>query len=316
MSRLVRCGRCGQENEADRPLCGGCGQVLRAEPLPPGADHYCSGCGARLQPAFRFCAGCGTPVAAQPPHGALQPAPPPPAGRPAPSDDEFVDDPGRRKTLLQQGAPAAQAPRLSAIRHDGLPGAVYALEREETTCGRTEGEIRLADDPAVSPRHARFVRRAGTVEVEDLGSANGTYLRLRAPHPLGIGEEIRMGRQLLRLEPLARPVVGAEPSVRPWGSPDAGARHRLTQLLDGGGTGEVFPLAPGDSALGREAGQVVFPGDRYVSARHARLSVGAGGVTLTDLGSSNGTFVRVLGLTALQAGDQLLIGSQLLRLDL
>ena len=300
----VRCARCGRDNEASRTHCAGCGQQLRAESTPP-SDPFCTGCGARLQPAFRFCARCGAPAAL--------PGAAPPGGRPP--DDEFVDDPGRRKTLLQQGVPSAPQPRLSAIRHDGLPGAVYLLDRDETTCGRSEGEIRLPDDPAVSPRHARFVRRGAGVTVEDLGSVNGTYLRLRAPHALGIGEEIRMGRQLLRLEPLPRPAPGTEPAARAWGSQDGGARHRLTQLLDGGGAGEAFPLAPGENQLGREVGQVAFPGDRYVSARHARLTVGEGGVRLTDLGSSNGTFVKVLGPTPLQAGDQLLIGTQLLRLD-
>jgi pSer/pThr/pTyr-binding forkhead associated (FHA) protein len=72
---------------------------------------------------------------------------------------------------------------------------------------------------------------------------------------------------------------------------------------------------PGENQIGRETGQVTFPADRYVSARHARIAVGDFGLTLTDLGSSNGTFVRLVGPTALHGGDQLLIGGQLLRLD-
>ena len=34
----------------------------------------------------------------------------------------------------------------------------------------------------------------------DLGSSNGTYVRLRAQHPLSPGEMIRMGDELLRFE--------------------------------------------------------------------------------------------------------------------
>ncbi|HET9551839.1 MAG TPA: FHA domain-containing protein, partial [Anaeromyxobacteraceae bacterium] len=211
---------------------------------------------------------------------------------------------------------AGGVPRLATVRHDGLPGAVFPLEREETTCGRVEGEIRLADDPTVSPRHARFTRRGGALTVEDLGSVNGTYLRLKAPHRLGVGEEIRLGRQLLRLEPLPRPAEADARGVRAWGGADAGEALRVAQLLEGGGVGELFPLRPGENLVGREAGDLTFPGDRYVSARHARLDVGGDGVTLTDLGSSNGTFVRVLGSVELSAGDQLLVGTQLLRVDL
>jgi predicted component of type VI protein secretion system len=103
--------------------------------------------------------------------------------------------------------------------------------------------------------------------------------------------------------------------VRAWGAPDPGCKLRLAQLLEGGGLGEIFPLKPGENQLGREAGDLVFPGDRYVSARHAKLDVSEQEVTLTDLGSSNGTFVKVAGSTPLKPGDNILIGAQLFRVD-
>jgi pSer/pThr/pTyr-binding forkhead associated (FHA) protein len=299
MSKPVRCARCGRENDPSFAFCLDCGQPLKPAAPPPGPALTCAACGTALLPGFKFCGHCGSPAGASP-------RTPGPAG-PAPA--------AGKRTLVHQGPPATSASRLSTIRHDGLPGAVYPLDRDETTCGRTEGEIQLAEDPTVSPRHARFTRRGPVLTVEDLGSVNGTYLRLKGSHPLGVGEEVRLGRQLLRLEPLPRPASAEERGVRPWGSPDGGARLRLTQLLDGGGLGEVFPLRPGENAVGREAGDVTFPGDRYVSARHARLLVADGGVTLTDLGSSNGTFVRVVGAIELAPGDQLLIGTQLLRVD-
>jgi pSer/pThr/pTyr-binding forkhead associated (FHA) protein len=201
------------------------------------------------------------------------------------------------------------------LRPDGGPGAVFPLEREETLCGRVEGEIRLADDPAVSPRHARFSLRAGVLRVEDLGSVNGTFLRLKGPRLLSVGEEIRLGRQVLRLEPLPRPATAEQSGVRPWGAPDPGSHFRLTQLLDGGGLGEIFPLRPGENAVGREAGGVTFPTDRYVSARHARIDVSGSEVKVLDVGSSNGTFVKIAGPLELAPGDELLVGSQLLRVE-
>jgi pSer/pThr/pTyr-binding forkhead associated (FHA) protein len=201
------------------------------------------------------------------------------------------------------------------VKPDGSSGAVFALEREETVCGRTEGEIRLADDPTVSPRHARFTVRGGVLRVEDLGTVNGTYLRLKGPHRLGVGEELRVGRQVLRLEPLPRPQSAEERGVRPWGAPDPGCRFRLAQLLDGGGLGEVFPLRPGENAVGREAGEVTFPSDRYVSSRHARIEVKGADVTVADLGSSNGTFVRISGAAELTVDDQILVGTQLFRVE-
>jgi len=78
---------------------------------------------------------------------------------------------------------------------------------------------------------------------------------------------------------------------------------------------EIFPLRPGENSVGRDAGDITFPGDRYVSARHAVFKVEPGGVTFTDLGSSNGSFVKVAGAADLTPGDQLLLGTQLFRLD-
>jgi pSer/pThr/pTyr-binding forkhead associated (FHA) protein len=201
------------------------------------------------------------------------------------------------------------------VRSDGAAGRVFAVEASEAICGRTEGEVRLADDPTVSPRHARVALAGGVLRVEDLGSVNGTFLRLREPRRLSVGEELRVGRQLLRVEPLPRPAHADARAVRPWGTRDPGYRYRLSQLLEGGGLGEIFPLREGENVIGREAGDVTFPADGWVSARHARIDVAGGELTVADAGSSNGTFVKLAGPAALVPGDQLLVGGQLLRVE-
>ena len=300
MARPVKCARCGRDNDASFAFCLDCGQALRTAAAGAGPRH-CTACGAALQAGFKFCALCG--------HAA------PPPGRETPPVAPRVQPPGATPVTSLQVTVVEAAPRLCAVRHDGLPGLVLELSRPETLCGRTEGELRLADDPSVSPRHARFLRNGRNVQVEDLGSVNGTYLRLRAAHPVSVGEELRIGRQLVRLEPLPRPAPapGGEQGGRVWGSADSGATLRLAQLLEGGGIAEIFPLRPGENMVGRDAGDVTFPGDRYVSARHAIIRVEPGGVTITDLGSSNGSFRKVMGTTDLVPGDQLLLGAQLLQ---
>jgi len=315
MAKPVTCARCGRENDPSFSFCLDCGQPLKPPAPAPasGPEAFCSACGTRLQSGFRFCGHCGTPVGATPAAPAAPRPPSSPAAPAAPRPPPSPAAPAARTAMHAAAAP--RAPRLTTVRHDGLPGAVFLLDQEETTCGRLEGGVRLAEDPTVSPRHARFTRQGGALRVADLGSVNGTYLRLKSPHRLGVGEEIRLGRQLLRLEPLPRPERADELGARRWGAPDAGGTLRLAQLLEGGGLGEIFPLKPGENAVGREAGDITFPGDRYVSARHARLDVTPAGVTLTDLGSSNGTFVKVAGEAGLAPGDQLLVGTQLLRVD-
>jgi pSer/pThr/pTyr-binding forkhead associated (FHA) protein len=72
--------------------------------------------------------------------------------------------------------------------------------------------------------------------------------------------------------------------------------------------------------LGRESGDIVFPDDPFLSRRHASIRTSAEPAprrfTLSDLGSSNGTFLRIRGEVALQHGDEIRVGQQLLRVDL
>jgi pSer/pThr/pTyr-binding forkhead associated (FHA) protein len=306
MAKPLRCRRCGRENDPSFAFCLDCGQSLKAP--APGGGSTCASCGAALQPGFRFCGVCGKPVGAPP----TPRAPAAPAARPA-----GAAQPGHAVPPPLPGAQPKPASRLriTTVRSDGMSGTSFALDREEVLCGRTEGEVRLAADPTVSPRHARFVQSGGVVRVEDLGSVNGTFVRLKEPRRIALGEEFRVGQQLLRLEPLPRPARPDDRGVRPWGTPDPGYRLRVSQLLDGGGLGEIFPLKEGENLVGRDAGEVTFPSDRYVSARHARLDVRGNDVTLVDLGSSNGTFAKLSGPVELAPGDQVLVGGQLLRVD-
>jgi pSer/pThr/pTyr-binding forkhead associated (FHA) protein len=296
---LVRCPDCGVENDATFAYCPACGRPLRS-------DRRCGGCGAWLDPSHRFCGRCGRPAEI----AAAEPPPLPRRGRATPLPADDLPAPARPGPTA--GARAAGL-RLVAVRHDGQPGAIAPLGAGPIVCGRARGQVLFPDDATVSPEHARFTVRGASALVEDLGSINGTFLRLQAPRPISSGDEIRVGRQLLRLEAVARPPV--ESNARPWGSPDPGYRARLVQLLEGGGGGEVFPLRLGENTVGREVGDVTFPNDRYVSARHARLDVSERGVVVADLGSSNGTFVRIAAPTAVAPGDQLLVGMQLVRVE-
>jgi len=296
-----RCPRCGRENDPGLAFCLDCGQALAA-PAPPALT--CSFCSAPLKPGHRFCGSCGKPAAPPSPTPRGQP---PPTGGPALTPVPF--------TLPRVPPRGSGRIRLVLVRADGQPGRVFEVEKDEAVCGRTDGDVRLPDDPTVSPRHARFTLAGGVLRVEDLGSVNGTFLRLKEPRHISIGEELRIGRQLLRLEPLPRPAPAGDHGTIPWGTKDPGCRFRLSQLLEGGGLGEIFPLRDGENVVGREAGDVTFPSDRYVSARHARIEVKGAEVVVSDAGSSNGTYVKLTGAADVVIGDQLLVGGQLLRVE-
>ncbi len=88
----------------------------------------------------------------------------------------------------------------------------------------------------------------------------------------------------------------------------------LTALDDGSlETGETWRLRKSRTVIGRVAGDIVIPHDPDISAEHAevirREQEGGHQWHLTDLGSTNGTFVRVQRVV-LRNGKELLLGSR------
>jgi predicted component of type VI protein secretion system len=95
-----------------------------------------------------------------------------------------------------------------------LAGQPLEVERE-LVLGR-EGVDLVIDDPEISRRHAALRRRDDDIEIEDLGSLNGTYLngsKLQAPALLSPGDVIRFGKTSIAVEAEA-----AEATSRPGGA--------------------------------------------------------------------------------------------------
>jgi len=80
-------------------------------------------------------------------------------------------------------------------------------------------------------------------------------------------------------------------------------------------TGLTYVLGPGNTVAGRGPDSAVFLPDVTVSREHARFSVDANGLSMTDLASTNGTYVNGTRYEAgmLAEGDLLMIGKFHLR---
>jgi pSer/pThr/pTyr-binding forkhead associated (FHA) protein len=91
---------------------------------------------------------------------------------------------------------------------------------------------------------------------------------------------------------------------------------RLGQITVAGVARDVYHLTRPEIILGREEGDFVFPDDEFMSRRHVSLTSDTGRGRLEDLGSSNGTYVRLRGERALRPGDMLRMGDQLLRFEM
>ncbi len=81
--------------------------------------------------------------------------------------------------------------------------------------------------------------------------------------------------------------------------------------------GFTYVLGPGNTIAGRSGDSGIFLPDVTVSREHARFQVDANGLSMTDLGSTNGTYVNGRRHEAgrLAEGDELLIGKFHLRVS-
>jgi pSer/pThr/pTyr-binding forkhead associated (FHA) protein len=92
-------------------------------------------------------------------------------------------------------------------------------------------------------------------------------------------------------------------------------RYGKLILLNPSGPEQEFELAKRSISLGRATTNDIILDDARVSRSHAQLDCGAQGVTLVDLGSSNGTRVNGIRIerATLIPGDTISLGSQQLR---
>lgn len=254
----------------------------------------CPQCGHSNVAGNRFCASCGYNLSA------LSAAPPPAAAS------------------VPAGAPGT-SPSLSltALRADGSEAGNHRLpDTASVTVGRDTSGI-FAGDSYLSPRHATFSRRGGQVSIRDEGSLNGVYLKLRPNEPqlLEFGDSFRIGQEIIRFEEL-KPLGRSADGVERFGSPAKGYIGRLALVIGRDTTGNSFPIPERGVHCGRERGDILFSEDGYVSGLHCRVAKGPDGrVYLTDIGSSNGTFVRLRSERSVVNGDILLMGQQLFRVD-
>ena len=101
----------------------------------------------------------------------------------------------------------------------------------------------------------------------------------------------------------------------PAGPADGLHAARLVTLLKDGSEGRSIPLGERDTDIGSSEGEVTFPDDPYMSARHARICCRAGAYSVRDLDSVNGVYVRLRDAVELRDRDVILLGQQVLRFE-
>ena len=268
-----------------------------------------------------------------------------------PAGDQFCPNCGYQRNTWAADAvaagPAAEAAATDARFQLSDPaGNTWPLPDGESVAGRSADADITVPDGYISRRHAVFTVAGESVTVTDLGSANGTFIgeeRLATDDErvLEPGGAVRLGQTELILAAVAPAAVeesapeGEETMVAPAG--DAPAEDTVESagedisgdltpvgMLAGTvspwrlkrvGEDEFFDLPSGGSELGRKPDKcdIVVRGDGYLSGKHARIVASLDLLEVTDLGSTNGTYVnseRVApdAVHELKAGDILRLG--------
>ena len=133
-------------------------------------------------------------------------------------------------------------------------------------------------------------------------------------------------RRDLRAPRDARPLVAApvpRSTTRPAKAPRPERASKVRSgprqlvVVEGPLTGTVIPLGTADVTIGRAPSSTLVLDDDYASNNHSRLSLSNGTWIVSDLGSTNGTWVdrsRITSPTPLTVGHTLKVGRTVLEL--
>lgn len=149
-----------------------------------------------------------------------------------------------------------------------------------------------------------YYRNNQTV-VEKLADQAGLNRQAGAPDPTGAvpPEPAKRDLQKIDLGSAAAPIaVSASPSATPTVK-----NPRLVTSA-----GDVFLIPEGTTTVGRENSDLLVAAELGASRRHAEISRIGGVVTLTDSGSTNGTYVngtKIAAPTVIQSGDTIQFGA-------
>ena len=187
------------------------------------------------------------------------------------------------------GAPAVRPPCLvdsSGREHFLRPGL--------NVVGR-EGDV-LIQDGRVSRKHAEVILEEGVVTVRDLGSTNGTTIAGQPVSDTAVelnhGEEVDFAGNKMTLNV---PGVAGATQALPTNKTQALESPPTSEPVAAAGFliigEEEISLKQGENTIGRRGENDIVLEDPYVSGKHAVIVVTDMGCTLTDLGSTNGTFI-------------------------
>ena len=224
------------------------------------------------------------------------------------------------KDKVQPSAATPQTPPPPVVTQPAQPPVTVVVQQPAAPQqDASSGWIGILIAVALGYAGFRYAQNKGFTVIGMLTKAGVTLPKDPDPVP----QAQRPGNSASALPPL--PGLDALPSPVPGTaaqSPTAGITASGPLVLvatDGQAAGKRFKLA-GTMTIGREMScDIPLVNDQTISRNHAEVLCSPdGSYTVTDKGSSNGTFVnstRVTGSAQLAAGDTLVVGAQRFRVE-
>lgn len=224
-------------------------------------------------------------------------------------------------TVVMTTSKSAAIPRHSLLRvlKDGTIGDKYPLKQDKLEVGRLRGDVQFPDDEKMAPMHARFSMEKDQLFVEDVSGVSSVFIGLIATVTLRDGDIIRMGEQVFRFREKTEAVAGAAARGTTILELNSDMEEPVAELIFVGpdflDTPARLPLNEEEISFGRSRGTYVFPEDPFMSRAHCKIYHRGEDFFLEDLGSRNGTFIKVRGKAPVPVGATVLVGSQVLKVD-
>src|SRR5579862_143237 len=232
---------------------------------------------------------------------------------------------------------------------------VYELLNGVTLAGRASTNSIQINDEKSSRQHFKIERKDDGYFVADLESTNGTRVngtKLAQPAKLSSGDVISVGKTMMTfdeagasdaelaavaaapVEEISQDVADRATMLSKMSSLTEGIKAELPKpatdgpkyvlkVIEGATPGKIYELGADALTLGRHASNTIQIDDEAASNYHAEVTREPVGYVLADLGSTNGTRVRLKDKTdfekvvkaPLKPGMQIRVGKTLLDFD-
>jgi thioredoxin reductase/pSer/pThr/pTyr-binding forkhead associated (FHA) protein/ferredoxin len=225
---------------------------------------------------------------------------------------------------LQPPARVLAAAKTSIVESDGPPKESFAagrgdktpqarlirmiagnVEAEEfplnpngvTAIGRKDCDLNFPEDLLLSARHVSISHGPEGYFLRDDGSTNGVFIKLKESQPVEVthGHVVRLGKQLLLFE-------------------TENGSQAFIHVDQTGKPVNRYELAAKTIVLGRQAPDVNLDAeDVTLSRRHLSITLKERRIWVKDLGSANGSYLKIKNALPLTPDDQFRAGRQIFK---